>query len=110
MTRRCSSSEQQAEPGKPAILRRIIVLAFNLDRRAEAARYAQLLESHDPDDAVLLRRLALELTDQRDRHGAPGMTEMRGESTSMARPRSKPTKKKAPTVSSGGWKWAGSIT
>jgi tetratricopeptide (TPR) repeat protein len=60
----------QAEPGSPAILRHIVVLAFNLDRRAEAARYARLLESHDPDDAVLLRRLGLELADEEDLQGA----------------------------------------
>ncbi|HEY1784415.1 MAG TPA: tetratricopeptide repeat protein [Pirellulales bacterium] len=60
----------QAEPGAPAILRHIVVLAFNLDRRAEAARYAQLLESHDPDDAILLRRLGLELADEEDPKGA----------------------------------------
>ncbi|HEX4142613.1 MAG TPA: tetratricopeptide repeat protein [Pirellulales bacterium] len=60
----------QAEPASPAILRHVIVLAFNLDRRAEAARYAQLLESHDPDDTVLLRRLGLELADEEDVKGA----------------------------------------
>ncbi len=60
----------QAAPGTPAILRHIVVLAFNLDRRAEAARYAQLLESNDPDDAVLLRRLGLELADENDLQGA----------------------------------------
>ncbi|HTU26609.1 MAG TPA: tetratricopeptide repeat protein, partial [Pirellulales bacterium] len=60
----------QAEPGSAAVLRRIIVLAFNLDRRAEAGRYAQLLVSDDADDAILLRRVGLELADQDDMQGA----------------------------------------
>ena len=55
---------EQASPGTPAILRHIVVLAFNLDRRSEAARYAQLLVEPEPEDAPLLRRLGLELADE----------------------------------------------
>ena len=57
---------EQASPGSPAILRHIVVLAFNLDRRSEAARYAQLLVEPEPEDAPLLRRLGLELADEGD--------------------------------------------
>ena len=60
----------QASPGTPAILRHIVVLAFNLDRRAEAARYAQLLVSPSPTTRVLLRRLGLELADEDDLQAA----------------------------------------
>jgi tetratricopeptide (TPR) repeat protein len=56
----------QASPGTPAILRHIIVLAFSLDRRAEATRYAQLLVKPEPDDAALLRRIGLELAEEGD--------------------------------------------
>ncbi len=47
-------------------LREIVALAFNLDRRAEAARYAQRVVPHDAEDAVLLRRLGMELAEEGD--------------------------------------------
>ncbi len=60
----------KASPGTPAILRHIIVLAFSLDRRAEATRYAQLLVKPEPDDAALLRRIGLELAEEGDLQAA----------------------------------------
>ena len=93
-----TSGPLQAEPGAPAILRHIVVLAFNLDRRAEAARYAQLLESHDPDDAVLLRRLGLELADEDDLQGSTGPLPARG----GRRNRDKPTRQQRAVVDGDG--------
>ena len=47
-------------------LREIVAPAFNLDRRAEVARYAQRVVPHDAEDAVLLRRLGIELAEEGD--------------------------------------------
>ena len=54
------------DPAQVSILREIAPLAFELKRSDEAGRYAVLAAELDPDDAVLLRRLAQYLTEQRD--------------------------------------------
>ena len=54
------------DPGQPAILSEITSLAFELKRNEEAARYAVIAAEHAPQDAVLLRRLAMYLTEKRD--------------------------------------------
>jgi tetratricopeptide (TPR) repeat protein len=47
-------------------LREIVPLAFNLDRQAEAVRYALIMAEHEPTDPVLLARLAGYLTEEGD--------------------------------------------
>lgn len=47
-------------------LREIVPLAFNLDRQAEAVRYALIMAEHEPADPVLLARLAGYLTEEGD--------------------------------------------
>lgn len=51
------------DPQSLAILRAIVPLAFNLDRHAEAVRYALIFVERDASDPVLLRRLGLYLTE-----------------------------------------------
>jgi tetratricopeptide (TPR) repeat protein len=52
------------DPDALAALREIVPLAFNLDRQAEAVRYALIMAEHEPADPVLLRRLAIYLTEE----------------------------------------------
>jgi tetratricopeptide (TPR) repeat protein len=47
-------------------LREIVPLAFNLDRQAEAVRYALIMAENEPADPVLLARLAGYLTEEGD--------------------------------------------
>lgn len=54
------------DPTAVAALREIVPLAFNLDRQAEAVRYALIMAEHDPTDPMLLRRLAIHLTEEGD--------------------------------------------
>ncbi|HEX5106247.1 MAG TPA: hypothetical protein VFV87_20650, partial [Pirellulaceae bacterium] len=54
------------DPQQPELLREIASLAFELKRGEEAARYAVLAAEHDPQDALLMRRLAAILTKGRD--------------------------------------------
>ncbi|MCH7726895.1 MAG: tetratricopeptide repeat protein [Planctomycetes bacterium] len=54
------------DPEAVLILREIVPLAFNLKRNDEAARYAILAAEKDPRDPILLRRLAIHLTQQQD--------------------------------------------
>jgi len=54
------------DPEAVSILREIVPLAFRLERNAVAARYAVIMAEIAPRDAVLLRRLAQHLMDQRD--------------------------------------------
>ena len=54
------------DPQAVSALREIMPLAFNLDRQAEAVRYALIMAEHEPTDAVLLRRLAIHLTEEGD--------------------------------------------
>jgi tetratricopeptide (TPR) repeat protein len=56
-------------------LREIVPLAFNLERQAEAVRYAVILGERDPADPVMLRRLALYLTEEGDVERALGLFE-----------------------------------
>jgi tetratricopeptide (TPR) repeat protein len=56
---RCDTSAQAA-------LSEIVALAFNLDRRAEAARYAQQIVPRSVEDATMLRRLGIELAEEGD--------------------------------------------
>ncbi|HEV3138841.1 MAG TPA: tetratricopeptide repeat protein [Pirellulales bacterium] len=51
------------DPDAVPVLREIVPLAFNLDRQAEAVRYALILAEREPTDPVLLRRLASYLTE-----------------------------------------------
>jgi tetratricopeptide (TPR) repeat protein len=54
------------DPDALPALREIVPLAFNLDRQAEAVRYALVMAEQDPTDSLLLRRLALHLTEEGD--------------------------------------------
>src|SRR5262249_31586961 len=47
------------DPEAVPALREIVPLAFNLDRQAEAVRYALIMAEREPSDPVLLRRLAV---------------------------------------------------
>ena len=58
-----------------SILREIVPLAFELKRNAEAARYAVIMAEKNPRDALLLRRLAQHLIDQREYARAIGLYE-----------------------------------
>ncbi len=51
------------DPDSAAPLREIVPLAFALQHSSEAARYAVLVAERDPSDPVLLRRLAMHLTE-----------------------------------------------
>lgn len=52
------------DPDASAAVKEIVPLAFSLDRQAEAVRYALILAERESDDPVLLRRLAIYLTEQ----------------------------------------------
>jgi tetratricopeptide (TPR) repeat protein len=54
------------DPQAVAILGEIVSLAFELERNEEAARYAVIAAEKDPRDPVLLRRLAMHLTEQQE--------------------------------------------
>jgi len=54
------------DPNALPALREIVPLAFNLDRQSEAVRYALILAERDSTDSVLLRRLAIYLTQEGD--------------------------------------------
>ncbi len=58
------------DPDSLPILREIIPLAFSLDRAAEGVRYALKAVELDPSDPLLLRRLGVLLTDNREYAGA----------------------------------------
>ena len=53
------------DPTQTSILSDIVPLAFQLQRGEEAARYAVIAAELDPKDAILLRRLAAYLAQQR---------------------------------------------
>jgi tetratricopeptide (TPR) repeat protein len=52
------------DPQSTAALKEIVPLAFSLDRQSEAVRYALILAEREPNDPVLLRRLAIYLTEE----------------------------------------------
>ena len=54
------------DPQSVAALCEIVALAFNLDHQDEALRYAMIMAERDPTDTTLLRRLALQLTEDGD--------------------------------------------
>lgn len=54
------------DPTAEPVLREIIPLAFGLGREEEAVRYATKLAELDASDPMLLRRLGIVLTEQRD--------------------------------------------
>ncbi len=53
------------DPTAEPVLREIVPLAFNLGREEEAVRYATKLAQLDASDPMLLRRLGIVLTEQR---------------------------------------------
>lgn len=53
-------------PEGVAVLSEIVPLAFELHHSAEAARYAVIAAESDPQDPVLLRRLGIHLSEQKD--------------------------------------------
>ncbi|MEX2140714.1 MAG: tetratricopeptide repeat protein [Pirellulales bacterium] len=53
------------DPTAEPVLREIVPLAFNLGREEEAVRYATKLAELDASDPMLLRRLGIVLTEQR---------------------------------------------
>jgi tetratricopeptide (TPR) repeat protein len=61
---RCYERAYRFDPQAVGALREIVPLAFNLDRQAEAVRYALIMAEHDPTDAVLLRRLGIHLSEE----------------------------------------------
>ena len=63
------------DPQAILALRQIVPLAFQLRRSQEAARYAVIAAELDPRDPVLLKRLAIHLTEQKDYPRALGMYE-----------------------------------
>jgi tetratricopeptide (TPR) repeat protein len=63
---RCYERAFRFDPLAVPALREIVPLAFNLDRQAEAIRYALIMAERDPTDVVLLRRLAIHLTEEGD--------------------------------------------
>lgn len=58
------------DPKALPVLEQIVPLAFSLNRPTEAVRYALKAVELDPSDPVLLRRLALHLTEQGDMEAA----------------------------------------
>jgi tetratricopeptide (TPR) repeat protein len=54
------------DPTAEPVLREIVPLAFNLGREEEAVRYATKLAVLDASDPMLLRRLGIVLTEQRE--------------------------------------------
>jgi tetratricopeptide (TPR) repeat protein len=63
---RCYQRAYRYDPTAVSVLREIVPLAFELQRNAEAARYAVIMAEQAPRDPVLLRRLAQHLMDERD--------------------------------------------
>lgn len=62
---RCFQRAWRWDPRAATALQEIVPLAFELKREDEAARYALLARGKAPLDPILLRRLALRLTEQR---------------------------------------------
>jgi tetratricopeptide (TPR) repeat protein len=54
------------DPAAVSLLAEIVPLAFSLERSSEAVRYALLSAQHGHSDSLLLRRLALYVTEQGD--------------------------------------------
>ena len=54
------------DPRQAGLIPEIVELAFGLKRNDEAARYAALAADGDLDEPLLLRRLAMHLTERRD--------------------------------------------
>lgn len=54
------------DPTSEAALDAIVALAFELEHQEEAARYAVIQAEKNPKDSVLLRRLAMHLTEEQD--------------------------------------------
>ncbi|MEX2112619.1 MAG: tetratricopeptide repeat protein, partial [Pirellulales bacterium] len=63
------------DPQASPAIKEIVPLAFSLDRQAEAVRYALILAERESDDPVLLRRLAVYLTEQGDAERAMALYE-----------------------------------
>jgi tetratricopeptide (TPR) repeat protein len=63
------------DPEALPVLRQIVPLAFNLNRTAEAVRYALKVVELDPSDPLMLRQLGLQLTDQGDLSAATKLYE-----------------------------------
>ncbi len=63
------------DPAATPAIREIVPLAFSLDRQSEAVRYALILAERESDDPVLLRRLAIYLTEQGDNERAMALYE-----------------------------------
>jgi len=55
------------DPAAVSLLAEIVPLAFSLERSSEAVRYALLSAEHGHSDSLLIRRLALYVTEQGDR-------------------------------------------
>lgn len=53
-------------PAAVSVLAEIVPLSFELRHSAEAARYAVIAAESDPQDPVLLRRLGIHLSEQKD--------------------------------------------
>jgi tetratricopeptide (TPR) repeat protein len=72
---RCYQRAYRFDPAATPAIREIVPLAFSLDRQSEAVRYALILAERESDDPVLLRRLAVYLTEQGDTERAMALYE-----------------------------------
>ncbi|MBC7854693.1 MAG: tetratricopeptide repeat protein, partial [Pirellulaceae bacterium] len=72
---RCFQRAWRWDPRAATALQEIVPLAFELKREDEAARYAVPARGKAPQDPILLRRLALRLTEQRAWARAAGLYE-----------------------------------
>ena len=72
---RCFQRAWRWDPRGALALQEIVPLAFELKRQDEAARYAVIAAAKTKQDPILLRRLALVLTEDRDWKGAAKLYE-----------------------------------
>ncbi|MCA9267316.1 MAG: tetratricopeptide repeat protein, partial [Planctomycetales bacterium] len=82
----CYQRAWRYDPRGVSALREIVPIAFELQRNAEAARYAVIMAEAMPRDAVLLRRLAQHLIDDGDYARALAMYEKSVEVTQRDKP------------------------
>ena len=72
---RCFQRAWRWDSRGASALQEIVPLAFELKRQDEAARYAVIAAANARQDPILLRRLALVLTEKRDWKGAAALYE-----------------------------------
>jgi tetratricopeptide (TPR) repeat protein len=71
------------DPQATPILRELVPLAYSLNRRGEALRYAVKLAEQDDSDPTLMRRIGLYVAEEGDwKRGAALLREIRGQNAS----------------------------